>query len=134
MKHLLAILLAAGPALAVDRDELTGRWEARGEEVTQTLTLDQDGTMTYAIITPDGESASHGTWALEADLLTFTIQQLTVDGFTADIEPETQVWAVDLAGDTLTLDQEGQGFTVILQRVTTTAVSPISWGQVKSAA
>jgi hypothetical protein len=80
---LVLVLLLAYPALALDRADLIGTWELSGMAAAPTLVIAEDGTGSMV--------DSKVKWSVAGDKLTI------------EVEGESHVYGVALAGDKLTL-------------------------------
>ncbi len=82
MKKLISLLLALAlcammiPAMA--EEDLTGEWFASFAGVAMTMTLNEDGTA--AMTAPGQEGEATGTWTLEGDQITITINDSPATG------------------------------------------------------
>lgn len=86
MKKLISLVLVLCMACmlipAMAEDSLAGEWYYSASGVTMTLTLAEDGSASFLM--PGAETASTGSWTLDGEKITVTIDDSPVDGTYAD--------------------------------------------------
>ncbi len=86
MKKLISLVLVLCMACmlipAMAEDSLAGEWYYSASGVTMTLTLAEDGSASFLM--PGAETASTGSWTLDGEKITVTIDDSPLDGTYAD--------------------------------------------------
>ena len=86
MKKLFSLVLALCMACmmipAVAEEGITGEWYTSMSGITMILTLAEDGSATFTM--PGAENASAGSWVLDGEKITVTIEDSPAEGTYAD--------------------------------------------------